>query len=140
MTKQNGLYEYVKPLASLSAGMLYLAQAGHEKLTINQAVFFLLVAAADARGSPLTLQEILENSDGALSPGIKNSYKALLEVNTRTSNERYALGWITREVDPNDERQKYLRLTKKGREVAMAVMLATGQLKPRHMGAEHELT
>jgi hypothetical protein len=128
MKRTEGLYEFVKPLASLSAGMLYLAEAGHERLTINQAAFFLLVAAADARGAPLTLQEILDSTEGIIGRSIQNSYKVLLEPRGRDPKD-YALGWLSREVDPDDERRKYLRLTQKGRDVASAVMLATGQLK-----------
>lgn len=131
--KQKGLYEYVKPLAGLSAGMLYLAEAGHDRLTINQAAFFLLVAAADARGAPLTLQEILDTTDGIIGRSIQNSYKVLLEPYGWKPKD-YALGWITREADPRDERRKYLRLTQKGREVAEALMLATGQVNVKKDG------
>lgn len=122
--KKSALFASVKPLASLSAAFLYLAEAGHDRLTINQAAFFLLVAAADARGAPLTLTELIEGTDGVLGKSIVNSYKALLEPHGRTKD--FALGWITREPDPDDERRKYLRLTDKGKEVARAALMALG--------------
>lgn len=123
--KKSGLSASVKPLASLSAAFLYLAEAGHDRLTINQAAFFLLVAAADARGAPLTLTEVLEGTDGVLGKSIVNSYKALLEPHGRSPKD-FALGWLTREPDLDDERRKYLRLTEKGREVAKAALMSLG--------------
>lgn len=124
--KKSVLYPYVKPLAGLSAGLLYLAEAGHDRLTINQAAFFLLCAAADARGRPLTLMEIMESTDGALGRSIQNSYKALLEPHGRAPKD-FSLNWLYREPDPDDERRKFLRLTEKGRSVARAVLLAVGE-------------
>lgn len=124
--KSSALFASVKPLASLSAALLYLAEAGHDRLTINQAAFFLLVAAADARGRPTTLTEVLEGTDGILGKSIVNSYKVLLEPHGAHPKD-FALGWLSREPDPDDERRKYLRLTEKGKSVAKAAMLALGE-------------
>jgi hypothetical protein len=124
--RKSELFASVKPLASLSAVLLYLAEAGHDRLTINQAAFFLLVAAADARGRPLTLTEIMEKTDGILGRSIVNSYKTLLEPHGRQAKD-FALGWLTREPDPDDERQKFLRLTEKGKSVAKAALMALGE-------------
>jgi len=123
---KKGLFASVGQLASLSGAFLFLAQEGHDRLTINQAAFFLLVAAADARGRPLTLTEIVEANDLALGKSIQNSYKVFLEPHGRSPKD-FALGWLTREPDPDDERRKYLRLTDKGREIARAVLLASGR-------------
>jgi hypothetical protein len=127
MKRVEGFFELGKQLASLSARILYLAEEGHERLTINQAAFFLMVATAEARGSPLTLQEILDSTEGVIGRSIQNSYKVLLEPRGRDPKE-YALGWVSREADPDDERRKFLRLTQKGREVA-ATMLSRQQLE-----------
>lgn len=123
---RNALYASVGPLASLSGGLLYLALEGHDRLTINQAAFFFLVAAADARGRPLTLTDIMEANDLALGKSIQNSYKVFLEPHGRNPKD-FALGWLTREPDPDDERRKFLRLTEKGKEVAKAALLAAGR-------------
>lgn len=123
--KNKELFASVKPLASLSAALLYLAEAGHDRLTINQAAFFLLVAAADARGRPLTLMELLESTEGVIGRSIQNSYKVLLDPHGREPKS-FALGWLTREPDPDDERRKYLRLTEKGKSVARGALLALG--------------
>jgi hypothetical protein len=119
-TENTDIFALAKPLASLAAGILYFAEAGHDRLTINQAAFFLLAATADARGKPVTLTEIMEMSDGVIGRSIANSYKVLLEP----SRKDFALGWLVREPDPDDERRKYLRLTPKGRDAAKAALQA----------------
>lgn len=121
-----GLYKFVRPLASLSATMLYLAEAGSDRLTINQAAFFLIAAAADAKGAPLTVSEIMEGAADILNPSVANTYKVLLEPRA-SSHGGSSLGWLTREPDPDDERRKYLRLTPKGAAVIKAALLALGQ-------------
>lgn len=131
--KSSELFAFVKPLASLSAALLYLAEAGHDRLTINQAAFFLLVAAADARGRPLTLTEILEGAEDVLGKSIANSYKSLLEPHGRTPHS-FALGWVYREPDLDDERRKYLRLTPKGKDVAKAALLSLGEAAYQEAG------
>jgi hypothetical protein len=125
--KHDELYAYVKDLASLSAALFYLAEAGNDRLTINQAAFFLIVAAAEARGVPVTLKEVMEATDGVLGQSIKNTYKVMLEAEGRQPKTNSALGWLKRELDLDDERRKYLRLTPKGRSVAKAALLALGK-------------
>lgn len=126
----NALYKSVPELAGLSAFLLYLASAGNDRLTINQAAFFLIVAAADARGVPQTMGEIMENGEGVLNQSLKTTYKVLLAPTP--AYKGIGLGWITREPDPDDERRKYLRLTPKGKAVVDAALLATGMSAIRH--------
>ena len=121
---QDELYASVKDLASFSDAPLYLADAGNDRLTINQAAFFLLVSAAEARGTPRTLKEIMDAAEGVIGRSVQNTYKVLLEAKGRHPKTMTALGWLTRETDPDDERRKYLRLTPKGRRVAKAALRA----------------
>lgn len=116
---------FVRPLAASSALMLYLAEAGNDRLTINQAAFFLIAAAADARGAPMTLTEIMDGADGILNPSLQNTYKVLLEP--RKGYKKIGLGWLDREVDEDDERRRYLRVTDKGWAVVKAALLALGE-------------
>lgn len=122
--KNNALFKSVNELAGLSAFLLYLADAGNDRLTINQAAFFLIAAASDARGVPLTMGEIMERGEGVLTQSLKTTYKVLLEPTPHYKN--IGLGWLTREPDPDDERRKYLRLTPLGYDVAQAAILASG--------------
>lgn len=124
--KSDGLYKSVGKLAGLSAFLLYLAEEGNDRLTINQAAFFTIAAAADLRGAPMTLTEIMERGDGIVTKSLKTTYKVLLDPSP--SYKSIGLGWLSREPDPADERKKYLRLTKKGRNVVKAMMLASGDL------------
>lgn len=122
--KSKSLHLSVHELAGLSAFLLYLAEAGNDRLTINQAAFFLIAAAADARGVPLTMGEIMERGEGVLTKSLKTTYKVLLEPTPHYKN--IGLGWLTRETDADDERRKYLRLTDLGRDVVTASILAAG--------------
>ena len=123
----DALSSLVKPLASLSASLMYLAEAGNDRLNINQAAFFLIAAAADARGVPLTLSEIMAATEGVLNRSLSNTYKVLLAPNNR-DYKKIGLGWLMREPDPEDERRHYLRLTRTGQSVARAALLALGTL------------
>lgn len=127
MTKEksgDGLYKSVGELGNLLAFLFYLADEGNDRLTINQAIFFLSVAASDLKGAPMTLTEIMERGEGVLTKSLKTTYKVLLPPTRGYSS--IALGWIDREPDPDDERKKYLRLTAKGRKVIEAALLAAG--------------
>lgn len=126
MTKNDaGLSHFMPQLAGLSAALLYLSEEGNDRLTINQAAFFLLAGGADARGGPLTLSQIMERGEGILNPSLANTYKVLLEPNRKDYN-KIGLGWLTREADPDDERRKFLKLTPKGTRVLRATLLAMG--------------
>lgn len=124
-TKPDALFKSVSKLAGLSAFLLYLAEEGNDRLTINQGAFFIIAGAADLRGGPMTLAEIMERGDGILTQSLKNSYRVLLEP---SKHYTAGLGWLTREPDPEDERKKYLRLTPKGRNVTRAMLLAAGAI------------
>lgn len=126
-SKPEGLYALVKPLASLSASMLYLAEAGNDRLNINQAAFFLIAAAADVRGAPLTLSDIMQNTEGVLNRSLYNTYRVLLEGSGK-EYKKIGLGWLRKEPDPDDERRSYLRLTRTGLSVARAALLSLGLL------------
>jgi len=125
--KSDALYASVSKLTGLSAFLLYLAEEGNDRLTINQAAFFAIAAAADLRGVPMTLSQIMEQGEGIVTKSLKTTYKVLLEPTPSYKN--IGLGWITREPDPEDERKKYLRLTKKGRNVVKAMLVASGGLE-----------
>lgn len=124
--RSDELFQSVKSLAGLSASMLYLAEAGNDRLTINQVAFFLIAAAADIRGRALSLTEIMDATEGVINRSVANTYKVLLEPVTR-DYKNTGLGWLERQPDPDDERRNYLVLTKKGRAVVKAMLIALGQ-------------
>lgn len=115
------LWKRVGELASSSAFLMYLAEAGSDRLTVSQAAFFMLAAAADVKGSPATRTGLLTASGSEFRPSIRNSYRQLLEPSRVYPN---ALGWLTTEDNPLDSREQFLRLTDEGKSVIEGALLA----------------
>lgn len=105
----------VGQLAGFSKALSYLTTTGVERLTVVQALFFVIAAKAEAKGCYVTLGDIIEEHGDELNRSIVNTYKVLLE---RSRQYPDGLGWLVRQPDPNDERRNFLRLTPKGRKVA----------------------
>lgn len=127
MTVMNGsLWKRVSELGGFSASLLYLAEAGSGRLTLQQAAFFLLAATADAAGSPATRSQLMEAHEGSLRSALRNSYRQLLEPSRVHPN---ALGWLTTEENPLDAREQLLKLTDKGKAVIDAALVALEPLK-----------
>ncbi|MCR5870650.1 MULTISPECIES: hypothetical protein [unclassified Sphingomonas] len=125
-TSRSSLNRHVGELAGSSAFLMYLADAGNARLSLSQAAFFFLAATGAIRGVPLTLFQIMEGAGSdALARSVKNTYKVFLEPSPRNPN---GLGWLTREINPDDEREKLFTLTPKGEEVVRAALLAMAPL------------
>jgi hypothetical protein len=110
-----------RSLLALSSVMRHFTNAGNDRLTVNQAAFFLIVAEADAAGTPMTASEVIDKSNGSLNVSLANTYKVLLEPSHKDYRE-IALGWLRQEIDLEDQRRKYLRLTEKGRGLVMQAL------------------
>lgn len=122
MTNTKGpLWKRVGELAGSSAFLMYLAEAGSDRLTVSQAAFFMLAAAADVRGRPATRTGLLTASGAEFRPSIRNSYRQLLEPSRVYPN---ALGWLTTEDNPMDSREQFLKLTDEGKAVIEGALLA----------------
>ena len=117
---ENSLWKHVSELAASSAFLIYLAEAGSHKLTLNQLSFFMLAATADAAGRAATYSEIVTSGSG-MTAGIKNSYRQLLEPSRAFPK---ALGWLRQEENPDDVRESFLRLTDEGRRVVRGALMA----------------
>jgi hypothetical protein len=130
----DALWKRASVLGGASALMVYLAEAGSDRLSLSQAAFFLLAAAAEARGAPTTLGSIREMAGEALSGSIKNTYRSLLTpAEAGTTKRHYALGWLTLEQNPDNLRENFLRLTPAGKAVLSAALVA---LEPLERGGE----
>jgi DNA-binding PadR family transcriptional regulator len=90
----------------------------HEYLPLPQAAFHILVALADQdRHGYAIMQDVASRTDGQLklSPGtLYGSIKRLLEAGLILEIDG------PRGQSPDDERRRYYRITKFGREVAQA--------------------
>jgi DNA-binding MarR family transcriptional regulator len=121
------LWKRVPELGGSSAFLLYLSQQGSDRLTLTQAAFFLLAATADAAGRPSTRTELFATHN-ITRGSIKNSYRQLLEPSRMYPN---ALGWLTTETNPNDDRESFLRLTAEGKAVIVGALAALEPLMAR---------
>ena len=101
-------------LRELSTSLVTLAEEAPDRMTAAQLLFFVLAAEADLRGVPTTFTAIREGASEAVNRSMHSTYRQLLEP-SRTFPK--ALGWLRREENPLDNREKFLRLTTKGRAV-----------------------
>jgi len=115
---------HASALRDFSSGLIALAEAAPERMTFAQGVFFLFAGLADLAGKPATFSELRESVGGPISRSLHTTYKVFLDETDRQRRGQQALGWLSRETDPMDNRYKYLRLTKKGREVLASVIEA----------------
>lgn len=120
-TKPDPLFKSVRDLGDFSAGLMVLAEMAPERLTASQLIFFLLTATADIAGRDPTYSDIREAVGDKINKSLHSTYKIFLEPSRVYPN---GLGWLTAEVNPMDNRQKFLRVTKKGRAVIREVLEA----------------
>ncbi len=87
--------------------------------------FFLLAARADLRGRPSTFSEIRDAVGPSVNRSLHTTYKVFLDKPLKRSDydsNRAGLGWLTREIDPDDNRKKFLRLTQVGKDVLARIL------------------
>lgn len=121
----SSLWRRVGELGSASAFLMFLGEAGSDRLTISQGAFFMLAAAADARGAPSTRSELLRASGAEFRPSLRNSYRQLLKPSRMYPN---ALGWLEAKRNPDDDREQFLCLTAEGKAVVEGALLALAPL------------
>lgn len=118
------LHLHVADFANLSAAMIVLAEMAPDRMTMSQAIFFLVAASADLAGKRPTYSEVREALGDDINRTLHTTYRIVLEPSRVYPK---GLGWMTRETNPADNREKFLRLTKKGREVMKEVLRALGK-------------
>ena len=92
------------------------------RTSARQLAAFLLIAQMNALGHSITLSDLYElagfKEDGepVLGPTMDRTIEPfLMPIKKRPDS----LGWIMQEPDEDDLRRKYLRLTEKGKQVAL---------------------
>lgn len=119
------LYRHVSEFSGLSAAMITLATLLPDRATTAQAAFFLIAGMEDIRGRPTTFTDVVETTGHAIGRSLKTTYRLLIDGATpKLREEGKGLGWLKAEVDPADNRRRFLRLTPEGREVMEAVLVA----------------
>ena len=103
---------------AFSRGLSLLSEVSPRNLTGAQQSFFLAAALADLAESPATFTELREVVGSSVNRSLHSTYKVFLnEGRIRDGQRQAGIGWLKTEVDPIDNRRKYLRLTPKGRRV-----------------------
>ncbi|WOB78465.1 hypothetical protein [Brevundimonas nasdae] len=106
----------IRTMDFLFGAVTRLVEDSEPRTSGRQLLAFLAVAQAEADGKSITLSDIrdMEGSRGQIIIGqsIAQTFAMLLDPSDR---EPRGLGWVRQEVDPSDNRRKYLKLTDKGR-------------------------
>lgn len=112
-------------LKNFSAGLIVLAELAPRQLTMAQSAFFLTAALADRAGRATTFTELKEVLGPEVNRSLHTTYKIFLSEGRLREGERiHGLGWLEAEVDPRDNRRKFLRLTRSGQRVVDEIAAA----------------
>lgn len=90
------------------------------RTTARQAYAFLLIVRENAMGRSITAKGLRElagrdgNREEILGQSIQRTYQLFLEADQHNPD---GLGWVYIEMNPEDRRQNFLKLTPKGIEV-----------------------
>lgn len=114
-------------LFRMSSALQILAAKLPARTSTRQAMAFVTVAYLDAMGTPATLTQLREiagvgvDKKPLLGQSIERTFDTFLEPTKRTPD---ALAWCYQEVDEDDRRNKYIRLTTKGKRAAQEILEA----------------
>lgn len=118
---------HTQDFVNFSAGMIVLAEMAPDRMSLSQGIFFILTATADLAGKDPTFSDIKEAVGETVNRSLHTTYRVLLEPSRIYPQ---SLGWLRQEPNPMDARQKFLRLTPKGRAVMSGVLKALGANQP----------
>lgn len=110
----------VKDFRVFAETMLILAELAPERMTLSQAIFFVMTGTAELSGQRPTYSDIKEAVGEQLNRSLHSTYRILMEP---SRNFPKGLGWLTSELNPADNRQKFLSMTPKGRSVFRALRM-----------------
>ena len=112
------MQQSIASFQSLSAALLILGELAPERMTLSQAVFFILAGSADLTGKKTTFTDIKDKVGDTLNRSLHTTYRILMRPSRQYPK---GLGWLDSEVNPDDNRVKFLRLTPEGRRVMQTV-------------------
>jgi hypothetical protein len=104
--------------------MTIVADMAPERMTMSQAIFFILAGTADLAGRDPTYSAIKHAVGDKINRSLNTTYRILLAPSRLYPN---GLGWLRQEPNPNDSREKFLRLTNSGRAVMKEVLNALNE-------------
>lgn len=107
-------------LEALAKALTVLADLGHDRMTVRQALFLFAVAHQRTMGQSVSIPRIREIYE-PLGRSIEKSKDQFLAATKRNPE---GLGWMTQEADEDDRRQRYLDLSPEGIEVVGTIVEA----------------
>lgn len=105
----------------LAAVMQIIAEAVPARCSARQVLAFCIIVYANAKGQSVTLSQVREVAGEGLGQSIEKTIQMFFSP---SKNQPDALGWLEQEVDEDDRRKKYLKLTARGRHVANEIARA----------------
>ena len=109
-----------KKLAKLERALTALLESVDPRFSLPQALFFLKAARLSEDGKKATLGDIREEFGETMSGGLHSSYLGLLVPEGRSTS--HGLGFIERQTNPDNLREKLLTLTPEGRAVVARML------------------
>ncbi len=112
------LSNYVGDFNDFTTALTTLAEYASERLTLPQLAFFITAGTADIKGHAATFSDIRDTLGESLNKSLHTTYKVFMAQARKRSDTKVrnpGLGWLTTEVDPEDNRRKYIHLTPTGR-------------------------
>jgi len=122
----------VRDLSMFSAALAAITTELPARTSVRQAMAFVTVAMLDAGHRSITLSELREvaGEDLAGNPLLSLSVDRIFNTFLApTKRDPDALDWLYQDLDPDDRRKKYLRLTPKGHEAAKRLVEAINATK-----------
>ncbi|MFN3573605.1 MAG: hypothetical protein ACK4TR_08770 [Phenylobacterium sp.] len=99
----------------LAGAMQIVSEACPARASVRQVLAFSIIVYANAMGRQITLSQVREIAGEGLGQSIERTIQLFFAPTKQVPD---ALGWIEQEVDEDDRRRKYLKLTARGRKIA----------------------
>ncbi len=115
-------------LESFAGFLLAMTSITPPRASARQMLAFCIVARANIRNESINLADLMtaggDDGDGKaiLGRSIERTFGLFMEP-TRQNPD--GLGWVTQELDPDDRRKKYLKLTERGWEAVATITEGT---------------
>lgn len=108
-----------RDLEILGSALRVMATEMPARVTLRQCLFLMTVAYAHVTNRSVTVRSIRTFLGDNLGKSIEKSFHLFLEPTDRDPDR---LGWITQVQDPNDLRNKELKLTKAGMDFLVPII------------------
>jgi hypothetical protein len=137
MARMHDLTPISEELFAFSEGMRALSEMTPARISMRQALAFMFVAQAKARGWEITMSQVRDYFESA--PGDANVGQSMaksFQVFFGPQNDYDGLNWVYQTTDREDRRKKYLDLTSHGAKAAGDIIAAMHNAKETYRELE----